>query len=240
MTKPIIGITTFRTFNNQNLPYINVGEAYVHALRAAGGVPILIPLGPDEADLTQLLGRLDGVLFTGGGDMDPACYGGSPHPLVDEVDPDRDRLELNLYRDAIGQSIPFLGICRGFQVLNVALGGTLYEDIADQHKGAIKHRYYPDYPRNHLAHPVQVHEESRLARILGKPVLEVNSLHHQGLRRLAPSLQATAVAPDGIIEGVELPEHPFGMAVQWHPEALQEHEPMRAIFRAFVQAAQAH
>lgn len=239
MTKPLIGITTFRSLKNQ-LPYLSLGEAYVKAVSTAGGLPLLIPLGMAGEDLHSLIERLDGIVFSGGGDMDPACYGGLSHESVHEVDQDRDRVELDLYNDVIDHQVPFLGICRGFQVLNVALGGTLYEDIVDQHDGAILHSYYPDYPRNFLAHEVQVREGSRLFGILGKPLIAVNSLHHQGLRKMAPTLQVTATAPDGIVEGVELPGHPFGMAVQWHPEALQEHEPMRAIFQALVQAAQEH
>jgi len=238
MSKPLIGITTSHTTNDENLPYLTLGEAYVAAVRAAGGLPVLIPLGLSEEDLASLIERLDGVVFSGGGDMEPACYGGQPHTKVYGVDKDRDRVELKLYQEVFDREKPFLGICRGIQVLNVALGGTLYEDIMDQHEGGMKHSYWQTHPRSYLAHMVQVSEDSRLASILGKPVVEVNSLHHQGLREIAPSLQVTAVAPDGIVEGVELPGHPFGMGVQWHPESLQEHEPMRAIFRALVQAAQ--
>jgi putative glutamine amidotransferase len=237
MSKPLIGISTFRTRNEQNLPYLKLAEAYVQAVILAGGLPVLLPLGLTETDLSDLLDHLDGVLFSGGGDMDPACYGGQPHARVYDVDHERDALEVNLYQDLIRRQTPFLGICRGFQVLNVAMGGTLYEDIADQHEGALQHSTPSSYPRNYLAHSVRIDEASRLAKILGKPMIEVNSLHHQGVRQLAPALLATAYAPDGIIEGMELPGHPFGLAVQWHPEALQEHEPMRAIFHAFIEAA---
>jgi putative glutamine amidotransferase len=237
MKKPLIGITTTCLPNQDGIPSMMVPEAYVQAVTNAGGIPLLIPLGLDEESLEQLLPRLEGVLFTGGGDMAPEVYGGQPHPKVYGVNADRDRIELHLVRAAAEQGKPFLGICRGFQVVNVALGGSLYEDILDQHPGAIKHDYFPGPPRSYLAHAVSVSPGSRLEGILGGTNVEVNSLHHQGVRQVAPGLVTTARAPDGIVEAFELPEHPFGLAVQWHPEWLQEHAPMRALFRAFVQAA---
>jgi len=236
MYPAVIGIVTSRILRN-HMTNMYLNEAYVQAVVGAGAAPLLIPLGLPEAALRQAVGRVDGVLFSGGGDMAPDRYGSQPHPRVAEVDEDRDRLELALFAQVLEDGTPFLGICRGFQVLNVAMGGTLYEDITDQHPGAIRHDHYPNIPRDHLAHPVQIIEETHLARILGKPVLEVNSLHHQGIRRLAEGLKASAHAPDGIVEGVEVPKHPFGLAVQWHPEWLGAHAPMRALFQAFVEAA---
>lgn len=237
MKQPLIGITTYHSAAASGGPILAVTETYVQAVLKAGGSPVLIPLGLPERTLAQIVQRLDGVLFTGGGDMAPACYGSSDHPLVKGVDSDRDRVELVLYRQVLQRQQPFMGICRGFQVFNVAMGGTLYEDIADQHPGAQKHDFFPNIPRNHLAHPIQVSEGTRLAEILGKPLLEVNSLHHQGLRQVATALKVSAVAPDGIVEAVELPGHPFGLAVQWHPECLQEHESMRNLFRVFIEEA---
>jgi putative glutamine amidotransferase len=157
---------------------------------------------------------------------------------VGELDPERDTLEIPLLRFVVAQEKPFLGICRGLQVTNVALGGTLYTHIEDQYPGALKHDWYPDIPRDTLAHPVRVEEGSRMAEILGEPLLQVNSLHHQGIKDLAPTLKAAAYAPDGMIEAVEMPGHRFGLAVQWHPEWLTDQEPMRKLFRAFVQAAE--
>ncbi len=236
MSSPLIGIVTSRIHRRGNTAmYLN--EAYVQAVLRGGGAPVLIPLGLPEETLRGILPRLDGVVFSGGGDMHPKTYHSHMHPKVSDVDRDRDRVELSLFPEILQSNKPFLGICRGFQVLNVALGGTLYEDILDQHTGAMRHSYYPEFPRDYPAHPVQVSEESRLARILGKPLLEVNSLHHQGIRDLAPGLKPTAYAPDGIVEGVELPGHPFCLAVQWHPEAMPDVAEMRQIFQAFVQAA---
>jgi putative glutamine amidotransferase len=221
-------------------PQFAVMEAYISALAQAGACPVVIPLGLDEERLDALLPRLDGMLFTGGGDVHPERYGSQMHPLVDNVDADRDRLEIHLLRGAVQAGLPFLGICRGLQVINVALGGSLYEDLLDQMPHAARHQYSPEYPRDYLAHDVQVDGNSRLASILEGKSFGVNSLHHQGIKELAPGLTATALAPDGVIEAFELPGHPFGIAVQWHPEWLQAHAPMRALFRVFVQASDEH
>lgn len=239
MSQPLIGITTYRSKNEYNLTINAVAEAYIQAIANAGGAPVLIPLGQSGDTLKSLVTSLDGVLFSGGGDIDPKLYSGQPHPRVYSVDPDRDRIEFELVQALIERRKPFLGICRGFQVINVALGGSLYEDIADQHPAALKHDYFPDWPRTHLAHGVQIKAGSRLAAILGSTEFQVNSLHHQGVRRVAAVLSATAFAADGLVEAVELPGHPFGLGVQWHPEWLQTCAPMRELFKAFIQAARA-
>jgi putative glutamine amidotransferase len=237
MTAPLIGLTTYRFLNKPGAQHNAIAEAYTQAVQNAGGIPVLIPLGLAETTLDDLLSRLDGILFTGGGDVQPERYGSHPHPLVDGIDLDRDQLEIHLLQSAVARDLPFLGICRGLQVINVALGGTLYEDILDQRPGGLRHQYGPEYPRNYLAHAIELRSEGRLAQALVETVSRVNSLHHQGVDRLAEGLLPTAWAPDGIVEAFELPAHPFGLAVQWHPEALQEHAPMRALFRAFVKAA---
>jgi putative glutamine amidotransferase len=239
MNHPLIGLTTFRNKSAAGLSQISVTEAYVNALIGAGAAPLLIPLGLPETVLQTIFSRLDGILFTGGGDVNPGLYQGQDHPLVDEVDPDRDRIEIQLIQKASRSSLPFLGICRGLQVVNVALGGTLYEDILDQRPGSQRHQFWPEQPRNHLAHPVEIEPTSRLAAILGVDRPEVNSFHHQGIRDLAPVLAASAYAPDGLIEAVELPDHPFGLAVQWHPEWLvMDSAAMRELFKELVHAAQ--
>jgi putative glutamine amidotransferase len=233
----LIGITSSRTSKLYGFPTFTLTEAYVDAIMQAGAAPVLIPLGLPEEALERLTARLDGILFSGGGDVHPARYGGEPHPMVDFVDEDRDRVELWLVRHALAQRMPVLGICRGLQVINVAMGGTLYEHIADQHPNPIRHDYFDGLPRDHLAHPVQIEEGSRLAQILEQPMQQVNSLHHQGIRRLANGLHPTAYAPDGLIEGFELPDYPYALAVQWHPEWLQAYEPMRRLFGTFVEAS---
>jgi putative glutamine amidotransferase len=197
----------------------------------------MIPLGLPEEDLDRIRLKLDGLLLSGGGDIDPAVYGGLPHSTVSEIDPDRDRVELYLARRFVDARRPLLGICRGLQLLNVALGGTLYTDIADQLPGAVAHDLWPGRGHDHDHHMVRIEEETRLAGILGRPMVEVNSLHHQGVRDLAPGLIPTAYAPDGLVEAFELPDHPFGLAVQWHPERLVGERAMPALFEALTRAA---
>jgi putative glutamine amidotransferase len=234
---PVIGLTTSDTLNSAGNPYAMVSTHYIRAVLQAGGTPVLIPNQLPEADWLTLFERLDGILFTGGGDIATEIFGGVDHPRVSGIEPERDSLELPMLRRAAESGKPFLGICRGLQVTNVALGGTLYTHISDQHPGAQRHDWYPDIPRDYHAHPVRVEEGSRIAEIFGQPLLEVNSLHHQGIRDLAPALKAVGFAPDGLIEAVELPNHRFGFAVQWHPEWLTDQEPMRRLFKAFVDAS---
>jgi putative glutamine amidotransferase len=238
MSTPIIGVTTYSFTNNSGQPQFALNQAYVSSLVRAGACPVLVPSALPEDLLPALLSRLDGLLFSGGGDVQPERYGSQPHPLVSEVDEYRDNLEIDLVNRAVQAGLPFFGICRGLQVINVALGGSLYEDILDQRPGSLMHQNVSEHPRHYLAHSIQARPGSGLEQILGSPAGQVNSLHHQGIRDLAPGLTATAHAPDGIIEAIELPGYPFGLAVQWHPECLQAHPPMQALFRAFVLAAQ--
>ena len=237
MTTAWIGITTSRGHSDAGYPIFTLPEAYVDALQQAGAAPVMIPLGLPEEQLSGLLSRVDGVLFSGGGDVHPERYGSAPHPLVDFVDEDRDRVEVLLVNHALQQSLPILGICRGLQLINVALGGTLYEDLGDQLPGSIHHDYSEEHKRDYLAHPVRLEPGSLLAEVLGCSSIQVNSLHHQGIRQLAAGLRTSASAPDGVVEGVELPGYPFGLAVQWHPEWLLAYPPMRRLFNAFVDAA---
>jgi putative glutamine amidotransferase len=236
MTAPLIGVTPYRTCNRYGHPQLCLSEAYVTSLAQAGAVPLTLPLGLAEPALDSLLARLDGVLFSGGGDVAPDRYGSQPHPLVDNVDIDRDQVELYLLQRLLALGKPFLGICRGLQLINVGLGGTLYEDILEQKPGSLQHSTSDDLPRYHLAHQVRVEPDSQLARILGEDQVQVNSQHHQGVRCLAENLKPTAYAPDGILEAFELPSVRYGLAVQWHPEWLQDHLPMRALFNSFVEA----
>ena len=238
MTAPLIGLSTSRENRNKRVPIISVTEAYVQAVLRAGGIPVLIPVGVPAEQLAQLFPRLQGVLLTGGGDIDPRLFNGKAHPRVYGIDEGRDALEISLVKHAVEHAVPFFGICRGIQVINVAMGGSLYTDIADQLPGAIKHDHFlDDEPRDYLAHSVRLQNGSRLNSILGAAEAAANSLHHQGVERVAPGLVPTAWAPDGLVEGVELPGHPFGLAVQWHPEWLPDIAPMQALFRAFVAAA---
>jgi putative glutamine amidotransferase len=236
MTSPVIGVTTMRRKTKHGMPLVSLAEAYVEALSQAGACPVLIPNQMPEAVVDDLLGRLDGVLFTGGGDIATDFYQGEEHPKVNGIERDRDRLELLILERVVQDGKPFLGICRGLQLLNVGLGGSLYADIADQVPGADKHDYIPDWERDYLSHSVVVQPGSRLATLLETNTTEVNSLHHQAINQLASNLVVTAQAPDGIVEAVELPDHPFGLAVQWHPEWLTAHSHMRSLFAAFAEA----
>lgn len=237
MPIPLIGVTSSRNLNQYGYPQHSVSEAYISSLRDAGAAPVLIPLGLPGTTLQAFVSRLDGILFSGGGDIDPGQYGNAPHPLVSDVDTDRDQVEIQLLHKTMRKGLPILGICRGLQVINVALGGSLYEDILEQHPGALNHRYYPDWPRDHLAHTVQVETDSELEGILGTSTIQVNSMHHQAVKQLAPGLRASSYAPDGILEAFELQDYSYGLAVQWHPENLQAHAPMRELFKSFVRAA---
>jgi putative glutamine amidotransferase len=207
-------------------------------------VPWLIPLlQGDEGTLRAVYERLDGVFLTGGVDVDPSQYGEERQAGCDRADPARDWTELTLVRWALADDKPVLGVCRGIQALNVACGGSLYQEIAGQHPDAIKHDYFPtaEYARDYLAHPVRLAAGSRLGRLLGADEVRVNSMHHQGVKRLAPDLAAVAFAPDGLIEGVERPGRSFVVGVQWHPEELADTQaPHRRLFTEFITAASAY
>jgi putative glutamine amidotransferase len=214
---------------------------YTEAITKAGGIPLLIPLGLDEDDLNHILGHVDGLLLPGGGDLDPVHYNGAVDVPLGGIDRERDRTELFLCQIAVDLGVPFLAICRGLQLFNVALGGALIEDIASMRPDAIDHDL-PDYqPRNYLAHSVTILPDSALFQHIRSESCEVNSIHHQAIRSVAPALKVTALAPDGIIEAAELPDHPFGLGVQWHPENLVDDDPaMLSLFKGLVTAASSY
>jgi putative glutamine amidotransferase len=234
--QPIIGITTNHLDNSYGQATVLLNQAYVKAVMQAGGVPVLIPSLLAEEGWDSLYSRLDGLLLSGGGDIALDHFKGEPHPRIEEADRPRDALELNLLHAAIAGGKPFLGICRGCQLINVGLGGTLYTHIPDQLPNALDHAY-PGNLRTVLVHEVKIEEGTRVADVLGEPIIKVNSHHHQGLKEIAPSLRVAGYAPDGLVEAIELPDHPFGLAVQWHPEWLTDQQPTRNLFRKFVEAA---
>lgn len=236
MGAPLIGITTSVTVDKvPERAYVN--GTYIRAVQAAGGIPVLITPHFTPEVLATLWQRLDGVLLTGGGDIEPARFGEPRHPAVDDVSPARDALEIGLTRRALAEGAPLLAICRGVQVLNVALGGTLFQDIASEIPGALAHSQTA--PRHQPTHPVKVMGEgTRLGRVLGAVEIEVNSMHHQAIKSLGQGLAPVAWAPDGVVEGVELPGAPFVVGVQWHPEELVGHDQAaRNLFAAVVDAA---
>ncbi|HEX3927041.1 MAG TPA: gamma-glutamyl-gamma-aminobutyrate hydrolase family protein [Gemmatimonadales bacterium] len=247
--RPLIGITTQTLHAIESVPadlpasWV-MNQRYVHAVRAAGGVPVLIPLlADDPATLRDLYDRLDGLLLPGGVDVDPAQYHTAPHPALGRLDADRDAVELELARWAVADNKPLLGLCRGLQVLNVALGGTLWQDIASERADSIKHDYYPTagWSRDHLSHPVDVERGSRLGHAMRGGNVAVNSMHHQGIRDLGRGLVATAIAPDGLIEAAEGTGAGYAVAVQWHPEMFAVGEQsVGKLFEDFVEVAAAH
>lgn len=244
MIPPLIGVTMSVTADadpGKTPPRAWLNNAYLRAVQQAGGVPVLLPPHLDDRALDALWPRLDGLLLTGGGDVAPRRFTeDAPHPTVDLVSEARDRLEIVLTERALHDARPLLAICRGIQVLNVALGGSLHQDIAAETGSTLAHSQAG--PRDLATHAVKVMGEgSRLGATLGALEVEVNSFHHQALKRLGRGLREVAWAPDGIIEGVEMgPEtRGFVLGVQWHPEELVGHdEAARNLFRALVTSAE--
>jgi putative glutamine amidotransferase len=209
-------------------------RSYIQAVERAGGVPILIPILSDLSGLQVLLPRLDGLLLSGGLDVDPRHYHEDPHPMLGETNPQLDDLELALARWALQNDVPTLGICRGMQVLNVALGGSLYQDLADQFPNSLKHPNW-DLPRGQFVHRVYVEPNSLLAEILGTREVRVNSLHHQAAKRPGNGIQITGHADDGVAELLEVSGHRFMMGAQCHPEEIYNEEPAwQRLFLAFI------
>lgn len=232
MTKqhPLIGITTYgRDESNK----FTLPSEYVDAVRRAGGIPVLLP--PGEPHTSEILALVDGLILSGGGDIDPSRYHGQHHQTIYMLDPERDNSELELAQKLVSTDLPLLPICRGAQVLNVALGGTLIEHLPDEVGEDILHRAPPRVPTRHS---IRVDPESQLAKITGHTELVTASWHHQAARKVAPGLRVVARAPDGAIEALEMPGHPWLIAVQWHPELTAATDPaQQAIFDALVEAA---
>ena len=245
--RPVIGITTQTLHSIDGIPAglpqsVVMNQRYYHAVAMAGATPVLLPL-LDEDQQEALRGAYeacDGILLPGGVDVDPACFNEAPHPKLGRTDPARDRVEMQLTRWAVEDRKPLLGLCRGLQVVNVALGGTLWQDLEAEVPGAIRHDYFPTYGfgRDHLAHEVALTEGTRLRRALERDRIQVNSMHHQGIKALASGLRPSALAPDGLIEAAEGNNGQFLVGVQWHPEVFEMSDACTgALFGAFVSAA---
>ena len=240
--KPLIGVTP--DFNAGDRKDWGGREAtfflrarYIRAIEDLGGVPLILPLAEDHADRKRLLEGLDGLLLTGGGpDLAPSLYGERKRYKFHIMSRRRAEFELDVARMAAASRLPVLGICGGMQTINVAFGGSLIQDIASQLDSPLPHRQQA--PATQLSHAVEVTPKSLLRRIVGRARLLVNSSHHQSVKRVAPPLVMSALAPDGVIEAIESPTHAFLLGVQWHPEFLYERYRFhRKLFDAFLSAA---
>ena len=214
-------------------------KSYITAVEKAGGFPIGI-MRPNVDRIDAIMETADGLFLMGGYDIDPKEYGEKDRACI-FCEPERDEVELVLLKKAIEQKLPILAICRGFQVLNVALGGSLYQDVVKEMPGALQHSFHRDgdgniLPRDFLAHEINIQENSMLHTLSKTTRMGVNSLHHQGIKELGRGLRAVAHAPDGLIECVEIVDYPFGLGVEWHPEELHD-EVSTKIFSAFIDAA---
>lgn len=232
--RPKIVVTTLR-IENKKTDYHLFWDSYIEALVEAGGIPVLLP--PEERLLGQFFPDIDGLLLAGGTDIEPAYFGESVRPNSTHINPRRDAFETRLARRCLRLNLPILGICRGMQVLNVVSGGTLWSDLRSQYAESIDHNRR-DLP-NTAIHPIRILKESRLNRILGAEILEVNSTHHQAIKKLGKGLVAIAFAPDNVIEGIESTSYRFLIGVQWHPERLfKEHRVHLRLFQSLVKACE--
>lgn len=227
--RPVIGITS--SFDEEEERFY-LSRYYVDAIAEVGGLPFIIPPLISEAAGGFIAG-LNGVVLSGGGDLDPIHFGEEPLPCTRKISPRRDNFELELARTALSKRIPILGICRGMQLLNVAAGGSIYQDLTQGVKQPLKHDQ--DAPRWYATHSLQIQPGSKLAGIFGRFEIRVNSFHHQSVNRLAPGFKATAWSTDGVIEGIESDNLPFAVGVQCHPELMWEKDPcFLSLFMALV------
>ncbi len=238
-SRPLIGIPAHQQASNQggtSATFV-LRERYVRAVADAGGAPVILPPLADDAALDAIYRRLDGLLLPGGGDLAPERYGQRPHPRLGRVDEELDRVELTLAQWALRDGLLILAICRGIQVLNVAAGGDLIQDIRSQRPGSLGHKSEPEAAWDRIAHEVTIVAGTRLAGLVGSEALGVNSRHHQAVDRLAEGFVVSATAGDGVVEGMELAGHRFVVGVQFHPEDLYQTQPrLTALFAGFVAA----
>lgn len=233
---PIIGLTISIQTDEKKL---FTPTSYPSAIIEAGGIPVLLNITRDPAQIAQYADLVDGVLFSGGDDVNPAAYGEAQHWNCGDVSPMRDEFEIQLLRTLLEKhpGKPILGICRGAQVLNVGMGGTLYQDLHSQLPDCIRHQQ--KQISVYASHKAEIVPGTRLHAIYGADEVMVNSFHHQAVKEVGAGLTVSARAEDGVIEAIEMPEHPYFVAVQWHPERLVERDATsahKALFSSFVQA----
>lgn len=238
MSMPLIGISGSM---NDAEKQIFLVRAYMQVLLKAGAVPVLLSPDMDTCAMTHCLNKLDGLMLAGGGDVVPSHFQEEAIPELGETTPERDALELSLLPMAMERQMPVLGICRGVQVMNVALGGNLYQDLPAQYQHEtmplLPHRQTEAYEKP--THTVMINPSSLLHQLVGETEIAVNSMHHQAVKRIAPLLQPVATAPDGVIEALEHPALPFFLGVQWHPERLED-AASRQLFAGFINAAETY
>jgi putative glutamine amidotransferase len=243
-TRPLIGVTTSEVRFAERIEQtpqadpprreMALGLTYLRAIEASGGLPVVMPPLELEA-IEPLLGRLSGICLSGGPDLDPETYEERPHPELGPIEPDLDRFELELARQADERGLPILAICRGMQAFNVARGGSLHQHLPDRPGVTIDHRQRE--PGDQAVHDVTVAAGSRLARLMGCRAAPVNSFHHQAVHRIGNGLRAVAWSPDGVVEGVEAPAREFAVGVQWHAESLAARREQANLFRGLVDAS---
>jgi putative glutamine amidotransferase len=235
MTKPLVGITSFEDRSRQPAPYVSLKDSYVHAIEAAGGIPVVLPV-TDKTQAQLLIPRLDGIIFSGGNDVAPWFFGEEPLPGLGSWDTWRDEWEIELCNRAWDVKLPMLGICRGCQLMNVARGGTLIQDIGHSDPTALLHN--PSIPHDELCHHIAIEPGSVLFALFATDELLVNSLHHQAIGKPAEDFKVTAHSQDGIIEALEAKDGRFALGMQFHPEGLFVRYPaFLAPFKALVEAA---
>jgi putative glutamine amidotransferase len=233
MPLPTIGITQASNRDHPlTLHALLHREAYYRAIRQAGGIPTAIT----SANFKVLLPRLNGIVFSGGGDINPCIYGDTRSEFVTGVDNQRDSLEIEIFCQIVKGDMPFLGICRGLQLINVARGGSLYRDLAQQKTGSLPHDWHPS--RRWLAHEVSLNPVNLLYDAGFPRLFSVNSLHHQGINIIGKGLSVISLSSDGLAEAIQLTGHRFGLAVQWHPEWLTDQQPTQNLFVNFINSCE--
>lgn len=234
--KPIIGLALSNRVKSKKI-YSVINNDYVKAVQKAGGIPVLIPFSDNLENMKEYTNKIQGIIFTGGEDISPLFYNEDPIKEVQCIIEERDRFELELFKEAYKKQIPILGICRGLQLINVALGGNLYQDLNTQIPNSYGHAP-KQTPRSNLYHSVKIEKDSKLFDIFESEDLKVNSFHHQSVKKLGTNLKVTALSNDGIVEAIESINDKFLVAVQWHPENLVEkHEEFLKFFEALINEA---
>jgi len=238
-SNPVIGITCslqrFPTHDRHDSEYFYLYEPYVAAVHEAGGIPIIIPIGLESRYPARVFELLNGLVISGGGDIDPNRYGDILTTTLKMVEPKKDQTEIDLFNLAFNKNIPVFGICRGAQLMNVALDGTLYQDVTGQVRMALNHD--PDFPHEEPSHEVRIERDSKLYKALGESSIWVNSWHHQAMKLHGKGLLVSARASDGVIEAIEHPNKKWVIGVQWHPELMWQSDKIQAkLFKTFVDA----